>query len=179
MSSKQDLKNFIARYIRENHNQEITGPVLQNVLFEIVDGMSEGTWGSIVGEISDQTDLADILSSKFGDIYTNIKTDEYWLFADKDSRLRYLEDPEANADLLLGVIAITNKPEYELTINLKSPLVNAVKLGSVNNYINYTFSIVNKDGMETGDSVTATYKITNAGTTETISEVYTEGTEVN
>ena len=65
MSSKQDLKNFIARYIRENHNQEITGPVLQNVLFEIVDGMSEGTWGSIVGEISDQTDLADILSSKF------------------------------------------------------------------------------------------------------------------
>lgn len=179
MSSKQDLKNFIARYIRENHNQEITGPVLQNVLFEIVDGMSEGTWGSIVGEISDQTDLADILSSKFGDIYTNIKTDEYWLFADKDSRLRYLEDPEANADLLLGVIAITNKPEYELTINLKSPLVNAVKLGSVNNYINYTFSIVNKDGMETGDSVTATYKITNAGTTETISEVYTAGTEVN
>ena len=179
MSSKQDLKNFIARYIRENHNQEITGPVLQNVLFEIVDGMSEGTWGSIVGEISDQTDLADILSSKFGDIYTNIKTDEYWLFADKDSRLRYLEDPEANADLLLGVIAITNKPEYELTINLKSPLVNAVKLGSVNNYINYTFSIFNKDGMETGDSVTATYKITNAGTTETISEVYTAGTEVN
>ena len=179
MNSKQDLKNFIARYIRENHNQEITGPVLQNVLFEIVDGMSEGTWGSIVGEISDQTDLADILSSKFGDIYTNIKTDEYWLFADKDSRLRYLEDPEANADLLLGVIAITNKPEYELTINLKSPLVNAVKLGSVNNYINYTFSIFNKDGMETGDSVTATYKITNAGTTETISEVYTAGTEVN
>lgn len=179
MSSKQDLKNFIARYIRENHNQEITGPVLQNVLFEIVDGMSEGTWGSIVGEISDQTDLADILSSKFGDIYTNIKTDEYWLFADKESRLLYLEDPEAHPDLLLGVIAITNKPEYELTINLKSPLVNAVKLGSVNNYINYTFSIVNKDGMETGDSVTATYKITNAGTTETISEVYTAGTEVN
>ena len=179
MSSKQDLKNFIARYIRENHNQEITGPVLQNVLFEIVDGMSEGTWGSIVGEISDQTDLADILSSKFGDIYTNIKTDEYWLFADKDSRLLYLEDPEAHPELLLGVIAITNKPEYELTINLKSPLVNAVKLGSVNNYINYTFSIVNKDGMETGDSVTATYKITNAGTTETISEVYTAGTEVN
>ena len=179
MSSKQDLKNFIARYIRENHNQEITGPVLQNVLFEIVDGMSEGTWGSIVGEISDQTDLADILSSKFGDIYTNIKTDEYWLFADKESRLLYLENPEAHPDLLLGVIAITNKPEYELTINLKSPLVNAVKLGSVNNYINYTFSIVNKDGMETGDSVTATYKITNAGTTETISEVYTAGTEVN
>lgn len=38
---KQDIKNFVNQYIKSNHNQEITGPVLNEVLTTVIDGLSQ------------------------------------------------------------------------------------------------------------------------------------------
>lgn len=67
----------------------------------------------------------------------------------------------------------------EISIDPSKLEVN-VPEGTTNNTIDYTFTIKNKQGLPTGESVRVLYQITNgSGQSQSVTEIYTAGTQVS
>ena len=101
-----------------------------------------------------QNFIKESLNGKAGLFYYDTTNNHYLVFANEETRDEYLSDPN-KTELIIGTF---DAPfNYSAEIHLETPLYNAVFLGSVGNYIDFTFDIKNKQGASTGDNVTVTY----------------------
>ena len=121
--------------------------------------------------------IKDQLNSKMGVIYYDNTGNRNLIFADAESRDKYLEDPTSNAALVLG--AFDAQAQYAAEIKLSTPGFNAILLGATGNTIKFTFDIKNMAGSSVGDDVTCTYTITRGGSKKVITEKYRNNTEVS
>ena len=121
--------------------------------------------------------IKDQLNSKMGVIYYDNTGNRNLIFADAESRDKYLEDPVNNASLVLG--AFDAQAQYAAEIKLSTPGFNAILLGATGNTIKFTFDIKNMAGSSVGDDVTCTYTITRGGSKKVITEKYRNNTEVS
>ena len=98
--------------------------------------------------------IKESLNGKAGIFYYDTANNRYLVFANEEARDEYLSDP-TKTDLIIGTF---DAPfNYSAEIHLGTPLYNAVFLGSVGNYIDFTFDVKNKQGASTGENVTVTY----------------------
>ena len=121
--------------------------------------------------------IKDQLNSKMGVIYYDNTGNRNLIFADAESRDKYLEDPTSNAALVLG--AFDAQAQYAAEIKLSTPGFNAILLGATGNTIKFTFDIKNMAGSSVGDDITCTYTITRGGSKKVITEKYRNNTEVS
>ena len=115
------------------------------------------------------------LDNKMGTMYYDMTNNNYLVFADEESRDKYLENPTNpdNMKLLLGSFAAPLN--YTAKITLASQSYNVIPLGSTNNYIEFTFDIVNKSEASTGENVIVTYTFIRNSTKTVITEPHTHG----
>ena len=115
------------------------------------------------------------LDNKMGTMYYDMTNNNYLVFADEESRDKYLENPTNpdNMKLLLGSFAAPLN--YTAKIILASQSYNVIPLGSTNNYIEFTFDIVNKSEASTGENVIVTYTFIRNSTKTVITESHTHG----
>lgn len=116
------------------------------------------------------------LRGKVGVFYYDADNNRYMVFADEDSRDLYLSDPQQYASLLLGVF---DAPfEYSAQISVVQSYISLLN-GEKNQYIDFTFDIVNKQGASVGDDVNVTYTFSNGGVKKTVNAQYAAGTSVH
>lgn len=98
--------------------------------------------------------MKDSLNSKIGVLYYDATNNRYLAFTDEEERDKYIADPTLTY-LVLGTF---DAPfNYSAEITLQTPAYNAVFLNSTGNYIDFTFDIVNKQGVSTGENVIISY----------------------
>lgn len=137
---------------------------------------NEATGGKPVRGSRVEEFIKDSLNSKAGVFYYYAADNRYLVFADEQTRDEYLADT-TKTDLVLGTFEAPFN--YNARIDLQTPLYNAVALGSVGNYLDFSFSIENKSGQPTGESVTCTYTIRRGSSVQTITERYSAGKNVH
>ena len=116
------------------------------------------------------------LRGKVGVFYYDADNNRYMVFADEESRDLYLSDPQQYASLLLGVF---DAPfEYSAQISVVQSYISLLN-GEKNQYIDFTFDIVNKQGASVGDDVNVTYTFSNGGVKKTVNAQYAAGTSVH
>ena len=148
-------------------------PIDKNVLW---DG-DETTGGIPVRGRRIEEFLKKALDSKMGILYYDIQNDRNLIFADAESRDRYLDNPEDNKELILGTFE-TSASNYTAEIRLLSPFYSAIEFGSKGNYLEYTFDVKNKSGASTGESVDVTYTFKRNATQKIIKETRRYGETV-
>lgn len=105
--------------------------------------------------------------SKMGYFHYDPSSNRYLVFADEESKDKYVENPTMT-ELVLGTF---DAPfNYEASITMLTPLYNAVFLGSKGNYLDFTFDIKNKQGNSTGENVTVTYTFIRNATKQEVTE---------
>ena len=115
-------------------------------------------------------------SSKMGYFHYDTSSNRYLVFADEESKDKYVENPTMTA-LVLGTF---DAPfNYEASINMLTPSYNAVFLGSTGNYLDFTFDIKNKQGNSTGENVTVTYTFIRNATKQVVTETRRYGESVH
>ena len=120
--------------------------------------------------------IKDTFDKKVGEFYYDTANNRYLVFADKESRDLYLEDP-SQTNLILGTF---DAPfNYTAEITLSTPSYNAVFLNSTGNYIDFTFDIKNKQGSSTGENVNVTYTFIRNSTRKVVSELRRPGESVH
>lgn len=124
--------------------------------------------------------LEKALAGKAGVFYLDDVSKRYLIFADEASKEAYLADPN-KTELLLGVISAGSGDggEYSAIINLESKMYNIISLGTVGNYIDFTFQVNNKNGMPTGEPVICTYTFRKASMKQTVVEQYAAGRSIH
>ena len=132
-----------------------------------------GPKGEPASGLAIQRYIKEIDSTKFGAGMTTPDGGEHLFFVDEEDMQAYIEDPTRD-DLILDRIQL--EVQYTMAASLLSEPFSAVKLGSVGNYIEYTFETVNKNGQVVSEPVTATYTISRGSTTKVITETYIAGT---
>lgn len=97
------------------------------------------------------------LNEKMGVFHYDESNNRYIVFADEESRDKYLEDPTNpdNIKLLLG--SFEAPFNYSAEITLTSQLFNVIPLNSTGNFIEFTCDIKNKQNISTGEGVIVTY----------------------
>lgn len=111
--------------------------------------------------------IKDSLEGKAGCFYYDTANNRYLVFADNDTRDKYLSDP-TNTSLVLGTF---DAPfNYTAEINLATPVYNAIYLGATGNYIDFTFDIKNKQNASTMENVVVTYTIMRNSTKQVFSQ---------
>ena len=101
-------------------------------------------------------------NSKMGEFYYDTTTNRYLVFANPEKRDEYLEDTN-KVDLILG--AFDAPFNYSAEIKLQTPYYNSILQGTKNNYIDFTFDVLNKQGQSVGENVICTYTFSR-GTTK-------------
>ena len=124
--------------------------------------------------------LEKALAGKAGVFYLDDVSKRYLIFADEASKEAYLADPK-KTELLLGVINAGSGTDdgYSAIINLESQMYNTISLGTVGNYIDFTFQVYNKSGMPTGEPVICTYTFRKASMKQTVVEQYAAGRSIH
>ena len=124
--------------------------------------------------------LEKALAGKAGVFYLDDVSKRYLIFADEASKEAYLADPK-KTELLLGVISAGSGDDggYSAIINLESQMYNTISLGTVGNYIDFTFQVYNKSGMPTGEPVICTYTFRKASMKQTVVEQYAAGRSIH
>ena len=124
--------------------------------------------------------IAELQRSKAGVFYLDEVSQRYLIFADEASKEAYLDDPK-KTELLLGMITggLGDGGGYSAIINLESQMYNTISLGTVGNYIDFTFEVNNKSGMPTGEPVICTYTFRKASMKQTVVEQYAAGRSVH
>lgn len=114
--------------------------------------------------------------SKMGYFYYDTSSNRYLVFADEESKDKYVENPTMT-ELVLGTF---DAPfNYEASITMLTPSYNAVFLGSTGNYLDFTFDIKNKQGNSTGENVTVTYTFIRNATKQVVTETRRYGESVH
>ena len=114
--------------------------------------------------------------SKMGYFHYDTSSNRYLVFADEESKDKYVENPTMT-ELVLGTF---DAPfNYEASITMLTPSYNAVFLGSTGNYLDFTFDIKNKQGNSTGENVTVTYTFIRNATKQVVTETRRYGESVH
>ena len=132
-----------------------------------------GPKGEPASGLSIQRYIKSIDNSKFGAGMTTPDGGEHLFFVDAEDMQTYIDDP-TREDLILDRVQL--EVQYTMSATLLSESFAAVKLGSVGNYIEYTFETMNKNGQIVSEPVTVTYTISRGSTTKVITETYIAGT---
>lgn len=115
------------------------------------------------------------LENRIGVLYYDSANNRYIAFADEENRDAYIETGDPS--LVLGTF---DAPfNYSAEITLTTPTYNAVFLGSIGNYIDFTFDIKNKAGASTGENVYVTYTIMHNATKRVVTETRRYGESVH
>ncbi len=115
------------------------------------------------------------LENRIGVLYYDSANNRYIAFADEENRDAYIETGDPS--LVLGTF---DAPfNYSAEITLTTPTYNAVFLGSIGNYIDFTFDIKNKVGASTGENVYVTYTIMHNATKRVVTETRRYGESVH
>lgn len=120
--------------------------------------------------------IKETLNSKMGYFHYDVASNRYIVFANEESKNKYLEDP-TQTQLILG--SFDAPFNYEASINMVTPSYNAIFLGSEGNYLDYTFDIVNKQGASTGENVVVVYTFIRNGVKQTVTETRRYGEAVH
>ena len=115
------------------------------------------------------------LNSKAGVFYNDTSNNRYLVFADEETRDKYLADP-TQSGLILG--AFDAPSNYTAVIKLISSNYNAILLGKTGNYVEFTFDTFNKNDESVVEDVTCTYTIIRGGSKKVVTERYRYGTQV-
>lgn len=139
-------------------------------------GGDESTGGLPVSGRRVQEFIKGELGRRAGVFHYDTANNRYLVFADGESRDRYLEDPDLK-DLLLG--AFDAPFNYSAKIELLTPMYNAVQAGSKGNRVEFSFDTQNKQGQSMGENVLCTYTIRRGTYKQTVTEQYAPGKVVS
>mgnify|MGYP000059643618 CR=1 FL=1 len=130
-------------------------------------GGDESTGGLPVSGRRVQEYIKGELGRRAGGFHYDTANNRYLVFADGESRDRYLENPDLK-DLLLG--AFDAPFNYSAKIELLTPMYNAVQAGSKGNRVEFSFDTQNKQGQSMGENVLCTYTIRRGTYKQTVTE---------
>lgn len=117
------------------------------------------------------------LENKIGILHYDTFNNKYLAFADEENKDLYLNDPINNKDLLM---ASFDAPfNYTASITMLSPMYNIIQLGAIDNFLRFTFDIVNKQGQSIFDNVYGYITFINGNNKKQISTEWRAGQEVN
>lgn len=119
--------------------------------------------------------IKDTFDTKVGYFYYDTTTNRYLVFANEESKNKYLENPLLT-ELVLG--SFDAPFNYSAEINLISDSYVAIPVGTTGNYIEFEFDIKNKNGASVGEDVICTYTILRGSVKKTITQKYRSGTTV-
>ena len=103
-------------------------------------GGDNNTQGLPVSGEQIQKFIKSSLDGKAGLFYYDTTNNRYIVFADEQTRDKYLDDP-TKTDLIIGTF---DAPfNYTAEISLATPTYNAVYLGATGNYLDFTFDVKN------------------------------------
>lgn len=119
--------------------------------------------------------IKDTFGTKVGYFYYDTATNRYLVFANEESKNKYLENPLLT-ELVLG--SFDAPFNYSAEINLISDSYVAIPVGTTGNYIEFEFDIKNKNGSSVGEDVICTYTILRGNVKKTITQKYRAGTTV-
>lgn len=139
-------------------------------------GGDESTGGLPVSGRRVQEFIKGELGRRAGVFHYDTANNRYLVFADGESRDRYLENPDLK-DLLLG--AFDAPFNYSARIELLTPMYNAVQAGSKGNRVEFSFDTQNKQGQSMGENVLCTYTIRRGTYKQTVTEQYAPGKVVS
>ncbi len=139
-------------------------------------GGDESTGGLPVSGRRVQEFIKGELGRRAGVFHYDTANNRYLVFADGESRDRYLENPDLK-DLLLG--AFDAPFNYSAKIELLTPMYNAVQAGSKGNRVEFSFDTQNKQGQSMGESVLCTYTIRRGTYKQAVTEQYAPGKVVS
>lgn len=138
-------------------------------------GGDETTGGLPVKGKRIQDFIKNTFDKKMGVFAYDETNNRYLVFADEEAKTRYFNDTTLTS-LILGTF---DAPfNYSAEINLISNSYVAILTGETGNELNFTFSVKNKQGAETGDNVICTYTFIRGNTKQQIIERYRTGTTV-
>ena len=119
--------------------------------------------------------LKKALDSKAGVFHYDNTNNRYIVFADEESQDAYFDDP-TRTDLIIGTF---DAPfNYSAQLTLSSPTYVAILAGAKNNYIEFTFDIMNKQGQSVGEDVVCTYTFIRGSNKKVVTEKYRYGQAV-
>lgn len=139
-------------------------------------GGDESTGGLPVSGRRVQEFIKGELGRRAGVFHYDTANNRYLVFADGESRDRYLENPDSK-ELLLG--AFDAPFNYSAKIELLTPMYNAVQAGSTGNRVEFSFDTQNKQGQSMGEDVLCTYTIRRGTYKQTVTEQYAPGKVVS
>ena len=119
--------------------------------------------------------IKNTFKSKMGYFYYDTSSNRYLVFADEESKNKFVENPTLT-ELILG--AFDAPFNYEASIMLLSPSYVPILLGTTGNYVSFDFDIKNKSGASIGESVNATWTFVRGNTKQTLKAKYRYGQTV-
>lgn len=119
--------------------------------------------------------IKNTFKSKMGFFYYDTSSNRYLVFADEESKNKFVENPTLT-ELVLG--AFDAPFNYEASIMLLSPSYVPILLGTTGNYVSFDFDIKNKSGASIGESVNATWTFVRGNTKQTLKAKYRYGQTV-
>lgn len=111
------------------------------------------------------------LKQKYGYFHYDDSNNRYLVFADEESKDRYISDPSANASLLLS--SFDAPFNYSAKIEMISESYKAVLIGTTGNLLQFKFAVEDKSGNSTGENADCTITFVNQGVKKTINKIYT------
>ena len=124
----------------------------------------------------DLPDTLKQLDGKVGLFHYDADNNRVIAFANEEARDAYLDDP-TQTHLILG--AFDAPFNYSASINLLSPTFVSLLDGTKNNYVDFTFDTVNKQGASIGEPVIVTYTFIKNGNKKIVTEIYQPNTQVH
>ena len=125
-----------------------------------------------------QTFIKSQLSSKIGLLYYDATSNTYKCFASDEDRDAYIDDPDKNANKVLGSFAAQSI--YSASILMQSATHVSLLYGTTGNVISFSFGVYTTNGnIDTGDSVVCTYTITGGNKKRTVVKQYAAGENVS
>jgi len=111
------------------------------------------------------------LKQKYGYFHYDDSNNRYLVFADEESKDKYLANPSTNSILLLS--SFDAPFNYSAKIEMLSESYNAILIGTLGNNIQFKFAVEDKSGNNTGENVDCVITLINTGVKKTINKVYT------
>ena len=138
-------------------------------------GLDERNGFPYSGE-SVQRFIKESLNGKAGLFYYDTTNNRYLVFANKQTRDEYLEDP-TKTELIIGTF---DAPfNYTASINLLTSNYVVILTGTTGNIIRFTFDVVNKQGSSVGENVLCTYTFIKGSTKKVVKARYRYNEEVS
>ena len=125
-----------------------------------------------------QTFIKSQFASKIGLLYYDTTSNTYKCFANDEDRDAYIDDPDKNANKVLGSFAAQSI--YYASILMQSATHVSLLYGTTGNVINFSFWVFTTNGnTDTRDSVVCTYTITGGNKKKTVVKQYAAGENVS